>query len=460
MRFYIALWIAKITGILLRIASRFTSMRGTNFPGEVAIRICPDFIGRINKPDKIAVVTGTNGKTTTSNLISSALEECGYNVLSNKYGSNIKSGIATALINGVTWANKSVKEIALLEVDERSSVRVYPFMKPDYVICTNLSRDTIMRNAHPYYIFNMLDTYIPDSATMILNADDVISSRLKINNKRVYYGFDQQPGDPVVDRHLVNDAKVCPECGSLLQYNYLKYDHIGNAYCPDCGYHSPAAEFSVESVDVSKNTMTVRAPEGRTDYHLISDTTFNIYNEVAAVTFLTVLGVPQDKIQNALSKVTIVDSRLREETYSGIRVSAIMSKGLTPACNAVLDYTISQPGDKEVVLYLEDKHELAVSSERITWIWDSDFEMLKDKSVKTIIITGFRRFDFYYRLLLADIPKDKIVLVEEPRDVADAVTLDSSRTIFILNDIYSVAERDLMIDMIRERIEKEIANAD
>ena len=460
MRFYLALWAAKITGILLRIASRFTSMRGTNFPGEVAIRICPDFIGRISKPGTIAVVTGTNGKTTTSNLISSALEECGYNVLSNKYGSNIKTGIATALINGVTWTNKSVKEIAFLEVDERSSVRVYPFMKPDYVICTNLSRDTIMRNAHPYYIFNMLDTYIPDTATMILNADDAISSRLKIGNKRVYYGFDQQPSDPIEDTHLVNDAKVCPVCGSLLKYKYLKYDHIGNVYCPDCGYHSPDPDYSVESVDLNAATMTVRTSEGKADYHLISDTTFNIYNEVAAVTFLSVLGVPQEKIQSALSKVTIVDSRLREETYSGIRVSAIMSKGLTPACNAVLDYTISQPGDKDVVLYLEDKHELAVSSERITWIWDSDFEMLKDKSVKNIIITGFRRFDFYYRLLLADIPQEKITLVEEPKDVADAVTLDPSRTIFILNDIYSVPERDLMIEMIRERIGKEIANAD
>ena len=345
-------------------------------------------------------------------------------------------------------------------MDERSSVRVYPYMKPDYVICTNLSRDTIMRNAHPYYIFNMLDTYLPDTATMILNADDVISSRLKISNKRVYYGYDRQPSDPVEDTHLVNDAKVCPVCGSLLKYNYLKYDHIGNAQCPDCGYHSPAADYAVESVDLEAKTLTIRSPEGKGDYHLVSDTTFNIYNEAAVVAFLSVLGVPDEKIRDVLSKVTIVDSRLREEMFGGIRVSAIMSKGLTPACNAVLDYTVNQPGDKDVVLYLEDKHELAVSSERITWIWDSDFELLKDRSVKKIIVTGFRRYDFYYRLLLADIPKDKIVMVEEPKDVAEAVSLDRDRTIFILNDIYSVPERDLMIDMIRQRIEKEAGNAD
>ncbi|MBQ8995652.1 MAG: DUF1727 domain-containing protein [Oscillospiraceae bacterium] len=455
MRFIIALWAAKIVGFLLTIASKFTSMRGTNFPGEVALRICPNFIGKVDKPGKIAVVTGTNGKTTTSNLISSALEECGFNVLSNKYGSNIKTGIATALINGVTWSNRSQKEIALLEVDERSSVRVYPYMKPDYVICTNLSRDTIMRNAHPYYIFNMLDTYLPDDATMILNADDVISSRLKLNNKRFYYGYDQQPSDPTEDTHLVNDAKVCPVCQSLLKYNYLKYDHIGNAYCPDCGYHSPVADFSVEAVDYEKKKMVLRNEGAQTEYHLISDTTFNIYNEAAAVAFLTVLGVPTEKIQNALAKVSIVDSRLREETCNGIRISGIMSKGLTPACNAVLDYTVSQPGDKAIVLYLEDKHELAVSSERITWIWDSDFELLKDASVKEIIVTGFRRHDFYYRLLLADVPAEKIVMVDEPKGVAEKMTLDRKRSIFILTDIYSVPERDLMIRTISERIERE-----
>ncbi len=454
-RFYIALWLAKIAGILLRIASKFTSMRGTNFPGEIALRICPDFIGRVSKPKTIAVVTGTNGKTTTSNLISSALEECGYNVLSNKYGSNIKTGIATALINGVTWSNRSTKEIALLEVDERSSVRIYPYMKPDYVICTNLSRDTIMRNAHPYYIFNMLDTYLPDSAMMILNADDVISSRLKEKNPRVYYGYDQQPGDPTVDTHLVNDAKVCPRCHALLKYNYIKYDHIGNAYCPECGYQSPKADYAVRSIDTVSGKMVMRTKEGEAEYNLISDTTFNVYNEAAVVTFLSVLGVDREKIQKALSNVTVVDSRLREEVVDGKRISAIMSKGLTPACNAVLDYTVGQAGDKEVVLYLEDKHELAASSERITWIWDSDFELLNDSSVKKIVVTGFRRFDFYYRLLLAGIPREKMVLVPEPKDVAEQLSTDRECAIFILNDIYSVPERDLMIRMITERITKE-----
>lgn len=453
MRFYIALWLAKLTGILLRIASRFTSMRGTNFPGEVALRICPDFIGKVDKPGKIAVVTGTNGKTTTSNLLASLLRESGFDVLSNEYGSNIKTGVATALLNGVTWNNHSFKEIALLEVDERSAIRIYPYMTPDYVIVTNLSRDTIMRNAHPEYIFGMLDTYLPDSAKMILNADDPISSRLKENNPRVYYGIDQFKDDPTEDTHLVNDAKICPHCRGLLRYRFIKYDHIGQVYCPDCGFRSPVPDYAVETVDPESRQIVIRKGNERTSYHMISDTIFNVYNEAACIAFLLELGIPKEKILEGLSKVSIVDSRLKEMQIGSIRISAIMSKGLTPACNAVLDYTVSQPGMKEVVLYLEDKHEIAASSERITWIWDSDFHLLNDSSISRIVITGFRRYDFYYRLLMAGIPEGKIELAPEPKDVSDHLELKEGTTVFVLNDIYSVSERDLMINMIRTRLE-------
>ena len=165
------------------------------------------------------------------------------------------------------------------------------------------------------------------------------------------------------------------------------------------------------------------------------------------------MGIPKEKILEGLSKVSIVDSRLKEMQIGSIRIAAIMSKGLTPACNAVLDYTVSQPGMKEVVLYLEDKHEIAASSERITWIWDSDFHLLNDSSISRIVITGFRRYDFYYRLLMAGIPEGKIELAPEPKDVSDHLELKEGTTVFVLNDIYSVSERDLMINMIRTRLE-------
>ena len=147
-RFYIALWAAKLSSVALKTLKR----NATNFPGQLAIKICPDFIGRIDKPKTIIGVTGTNGKTTVCNMIEDVLRANGYEFIDNSYGSNINSGITTALISGVNVKGKAKKDLAVLEIDERSAPRVYPYLTPTYLVCTNLFRDSLMRNAHTEFI--------------------------------------------------------------------------------------------------------------------------------------------------------------------------------------------------------------------------------------------------------------------------------------------------------------------
>ena len=93
-RFYIALWISKAAMLL----QKLLGMNASYFPGKLAIKLCPDFLGRIDKPETIITVTGTNGKTTCCNMLLDILTENGYDVLNNKAGSNIDAGIARALI--------------------------------------------------------------------------------------------------------------------------------------------------------------------------------------------------------------------------------------------------------------------------------------------------------------------------------------------------------------------------
>ena len=106
----------------------------------------------MGKPKKIIAVTGSNGKTTVSNLLNDVLTDKGYKVLNNQLGSNVAAGIATSLLVGCGLFGKTRYEMAVLEVDERSSRRIYPHVKPDILIVTNLFRDSPMRNAHPQYI--------------------------------------------------------------------------------------------------------------------------------------------------------------------------------------------------------------------------------------------------------------------------------------------------------------------
>ena len=172
LRYYLALWAAKLSILALKI----THHNGTNFPGIVALKICPNFLKYASKPEKIIAVTGTNGKTTSANMILDMLTLEGYDVLNNKAGSNIASGISTSLIYGMTFFGKCKHKVGVFEVDERSAKRVYPYLKPQYMLVTNLSRDSIMRNAHPEYIADFLSENIPKETKLVLNADDLISS--------------------------------------------------------------------------------------------------------------------------------------------------------------------------------------------------------------------------------------------------------------------------------------------
>ncbi len=153
-RFYTALFLAKTAQKLLR---TFRKSGGTNMPGAVALKICPDFLGFVAKPRHIIGVTGTDGKTTVSNLLIDSLEQNGYTVLNNRNGSNVDSGISSTLLSGVTWGNRAKYDMAVLEIDERSSIRIYRHIQPDYIICTNLFRDSMRRNAHPEYIRGIIE---------------------------------------------------------------------------------------------------------------------------------------------------------------------------------------------------------------------------------------------------------------------------------------------------------------
>ena len=174
-RFYPALWSAKLLGFGLKLAHR----KGSHNPGALAMKICPDFLKQIEKPEVILGVTGTNGKTTVCNMVNDILEDNGYHPASNRAGSNILGGVVTTLVHAVDWKGRCTKDLAVLELDERSSRLIYPYVKPKYILVTNLFRDSFKRNAHSGFIFDILHEHLPEESTLILNADDPVSFRLR-----------------------------------------------------------------------------------------------------------------------------------------------------------------------------------------------------------------------------------------------------------------------------------------
>lgn len=429
MRYYIALFMAKLAYLMIRLIGK----DGTYFPGKLAIKICPDFLGHIKKPKMIIGVTGTNGKTTVCNMLIDILEDNGYKVLSNRKGANINFGLASAFLEA-----RGNEDIAVLEIDERSSKLIYPYVKPNYVICTNFFRDSVRRNAHPEYITNFINQAIPSTTTMILNADDLICCSIAKDNKRIYYAMDRLDTDLDKPNNIVRDIRICPKCHSTLEYEYVKYHHIGKAYCPNCDFKSPTPQYLGSNIDFNTMNMVIKNNNKILSFPLISNSIFNTYNEIAVITLLLELKLNPNKIKQSLNKINIVETRFTKEKVGNIEVITHLAKGQNPiACSRVFDYVKGESGNKEVIIILDDVEDNIKCSENITWLYDTDFELLNDKSIKKIIVGGPRYRDNYLRLLLAGIDKEKIKCVPTELETSKYVDIDNIDKIFILHDLHA-----------------------
>lgn len=451
-KFYIALWGAKIGMQLLKLLRRNASF----FPGKFALSICPDFMARIDKPKTIIAVTGTNGKTTVCNMIEDVLKDNSYNFIDNKLGSNVNSGIATTFIKGSNFMGKTKKDIAVLEVDERSSNKVYPYITPTYLVCTNLFRDSMLRNAHTEFISEILTKYIPKETKLILNGDDLISSNIAPTNQRVYFGIDRLDTDTDKCINIVNDIAICPKCNSKLNYDFVRYNHIGRAHCSNCDFGSPKIDYEVTNINLTEKKMTMNVDGNEEQYDLITDNIINIYNMVAVIALLRQFGLTAEQVNNSLKKQKIVETRYAEETIKGKKIVTHLSKGMNPiACSRVFDYIKKEPGNKAVILILDDFHDSLTSSENITWHYDADYEFLKDDSIKQIIVTGVRNLDTYVRLQMADVPKERIVNMRDEIDATSHLQIQNVDSIYILYDVYTIHLRDevkkKVIEIINEK---------
>ncbi len=429
-RYFIALWASKTVFLLLRLLKRNATM----YPGYIALKICPDYLARTKKSPNVLCVTGTNGKTTTTNMVADILSQSGMKVVSNRYGSNINTGVATALTHSVNVFGKPKIDALVLEVDERFSRLILPFIKPDYLVVTNLFRDSIKRNAHPEYIFSILDTYVPETTKLILNADCLQSSQLLKNNKRVYFGIEKLDTDVTECVNLINDFSICPNCDEKLKYNYLRYHHIGNAYCPKCGFKSYEANYRLTNIDYENQTITVDHSSVETVYPMVNRALYNIYNELAAVTLMSEFGVDLQKVKDYMQKISITQTRYKENKAGKTEIVRTMAKGQNSvSCSRTFDFVGHEEGDRTVFIMIDDLFERRDSSEFVGWIYDVDFEFLNTDGVKQIVLAGPRCFDYKLRLLIAGVPEERILCEEDEFKAVDIMDKDIDK-LYLLHD--------------------------
>ena len=223
---------------MIRTVLRKTGRGGTALPGTVAMKISRNILSVPAKDMEIVLVTGTNGKTTTCNMIEHALTDGGHDCHRDKSGANLLHGITSDLLCDTNWLGKPNSHYAVLEVDEAALKQVAPLIHPKAIVVTNLFTDQADRFGSVENTRKEIKKGIllsPDSV-LVLNAQDTQSAALALGvpNKVIWYGLDGSVGEQGdVD---LSDAGKCPKCGSAYEYDYHIYAHLGGFRCPKCGY--------------------------------------------------------------------------------------------------------------------------------------------------------------------------------------------------------------------------------
>ena len=451
-RFWAALWLAKLSRPLLRI----TRHNGTDYPGRLALKVCPDFLHFIGKPASILAVTGTNGKTTACNIMCDMLEADGRQVLHNRLGSNTGSGICTALLAGCTVLNRPRFDLAVLEVDERCSPLIFPHLKPDHILITNLSRDSVPRNAHPQYIADLMSACIPPESRLILNGDDPVLMSVAPGNIRVYFGIErmQSEGSQVVNR--CNDVQICPVCAGKLEYEFRRYHHIGRVRCTRCSFRSADCDYAASGVSFENMTMTVSDKGGSGQYPLLVDNLFNTYDQTAAITLLRELGYEHGRIASLMGSAKVPATRYQAQKVGNINLIMQMAKEKNAVADSVVfDYISKQPGKKELLI-MNSPIESLYQPENVCWLYDCDFEFLARKGIEHIVVAGARAKDYRLRLLLAGVPDERIDCDPDALSAAEQLQLIPGQTVYVLYGTaflpLSCKVRDKIIRLIQEQM--------
>lgn len=414
----------KLTIKLLRLIGR----GGTAIPGKIAIRICPDLLSYLAKDVNCVVVTGTNGKTTSSRIIEEIYVRNGASYFANRSGANLINGITAIFIENSTLTGKPKKASAVIECDEAASKEVCRLIDPAVVLVTNVFRDQLDRYGEVSWTLQNILTGIKNSpnAVVCLNADCSLTASIasQIPNKVIFYGVDVPIyKDPVSE---VSDAPHCIKCKHEYEYSYRTFGHLGGFYCPDCGYKRPEPQVSVTDIlksSVSSTKVRVRVFGGDDVITINLPGGYNIYNAVGALAVSEAVGFARNITKDAIAGFSCGFGRMEQFDMGSHSARIILVKN--PAgCNQVLNY-LSGLSEKTVfVCCLNDN---SADGKDVSWIWDVNFEKLEDMDelIPEIYVSGIRSGDMAVRLKYAGINEAKLKVFDDYDALIKAMTKQS-----------------------------------
>lgn len=401
-----------ISRLLAVISKTFGLGTGVAWSGEIALFLNPNLFPKlIPKNSKIALIAGTNGKTTTAKMVATVLGDK-YSVVHNDTGGNLLNGlVGTILINAPLFSKKP--QAFVFEVDESNLPILLKSITPDVIVLLNLFRDQLDRYGEVDAItekwLDSLSSHKRPELRLIVNGDDpaLVHLAQKVEpyiNAAFFFGL----GDDkyfLKNAEHATDSTFCPNCGAELIYKGVYFSHLGQWHCKKCDFRQPTPSLVSSKV--------VSPLEG----------TYNLYNTMAATLTAQMLGVDLTTVAALMRTFSPAFGRLESITKDSKNFRMLLSKN--PAgFNASLRTVLESKDKGPLILLLNDQ---VPDGRDISWIWDVDFEMLKNYQFP-ILVSGERYLDLALRLKHALVPCQTVEKIDQVIKSASNSTLSDQVT--------------------------------
>jgi UDP-N-acetylmuramyl tripeptide synthase len=386
---------------------------GTSLPGKVLLRLDPLAIGALaaRLPAGSAVISATNGKTTTAAMVASVLSGAGISLVHNMSGANMAGGIASTLIDATRGDGMS-GELGLFEVDEFWLGQVVSELSPRALLLANLFRDQLDRYGELDSIADRWATVVAAQAghaQLVLNADDPLIADLGRGQTGVSYFGVEDPGMALAAMQHAADSTHCRRCGSPYLYSAVYLGHLGLYSCPRCGNERPRPDVSATDVTLLGTraaSFTLTGPTGSVRVEMALPGLYNVYNALGAAALCLQLGASLEQIAAGLARTAAAFGRAENVAVGDRDLQLLLIKNPAGA-NEVLRTLALEPGEIDLLGVLNDR---VADGRDVSWIWDADWELVAGK-LATATCSGTRAAELALRLKYAGVPLERITVL-------------------------------------------------
>ena len=439
---------ARAVGELARRAGRGG---GTSLPGKVLIRLEPHAIAELSSrlSRGCAVISATNGKTTTASMAASILERAGIALVHNRAGANMAGGVASTLLSAARSRGQIKGELGLFEVDEFWLDRLTAELEPRALLLGNLFRDQLDRYGELDTIadrWSAVTRSLPAGTQLALNADDPLIADLGRGIDGVTYFGVEDASVAMPEMQHAADSKHCRNCGAAYIYDAIYLGHLGRYRCPSCGAQRPRPAIAAEQIVLDGTrgaSFRLRTPGGSVDVRLPLPGLYNIYNALGAAALCLGLGVSPDQIVAGLEAVRAAFGRAETVRIGDAELRILLVKNPAGA-NEILRTLALEGSELDLLGILNDR---TADGRDVSWVWDADFEVLAPH-VRQLTCAGTRAAELAVRMKYAGVPVQRLSVVHElgaALDGAVAARSTGSGTLFVLPTYTALLElRDLL----------------